>query len=177
MDSEDDFFRPSSKFSYQPTNIRLSLPTEAVEATLNLLRKAGRRESGLFWYGPRDEAGNGTVAYVIAPRQRMFWGNYHVSAQHLAEIVHHLRDDWKPLVQVHSHPGVRVEHSNYDDSMVSSRRILSVVFPSYGRGSESFPDGIGVHEWQNDYWHLLDPASVRRRIILTDGAAQVEDLR
>jgi len=141
------------------------------------LCRAGRRESGLFWYGPKDAVGNGTVAYVVAPRQRMSWGNYAVSPQALAEIVYRLLDDWKPLAQVHSHPSLQVEHSNYDDRMVSSRRALSLVFPSYGHGFEPFPTGVGVHEWQNDYWHLLDLASAQRRVLLIEGTVRVEDLR
>jgi hypothetical protein len=57
----------------------------------------------------------------------MSWGNYHVSAQDFGEVVHRLPDNWKPLTQVHSHPVLRVEHSSYDDRMVSSHRVLSLV--------------------------------------------------
>jgi hypothetical protein len=177
MDSEDDLLRPLPLSLYRPVDLQLRVSPDALTATLDLLRRAGNRESGLFWYGPRDPVGNGTVAYVVAPRQRMSWGNYHVSAQDLGEVVYRLPDNWKPLAQVHSHPGFRVEHSNYDDSMVSSHRVLSLVFPSYGRGVEPFPNGVGVHEWQDDYWHLLDLASVRRRIVLIDGTVRAEDLR
>ncbi len=177
MDSEDDFFRPSPLSLYRPSGLQLRVPSDAVTATLSLLCQAGSRESGLFWYGSRDASGHGTVTYVVAPRQRMSWGNYHISAQDLGEVVHRLPDDWKPLAQVHSHPGVRVEHSNYDDHMVSSHRVLSVVFPSYGRGVEPFPVGVGVHEWQDDYWHLLDFTSAQCRIVLIDGTVRVEDFR
>jgi hypothetical protein len=177
MESEDEFLRPPPACPYRAVDLRLRVPGAAVTATLELLRRASRRESGIFWYGPRDEPGNGTVAYVVAPRQRMSWGNYNVSTQQLAEVVYRLPDDWKPLVQAHSHPGLRVEHSNYDDRMVSSRRALSLVFPSFGWGTGMFPSGVGVHEWQNDYWHLLDPTSAERRIVLIDGAVRVEDFR
>jgi hypothetical protein len=177
MDVEDDLFRAPPAHPYQPVDLQLRLPADALTATIDLLCRAGRRESGLFWYGPRDSAGNGSVAYVVAPRQRMTWGNYAVSAQALAEIVHRLPGDWKPLAQVHSHPGPRVEHSNYDDRMVSSRRALSLVFPSYGQRSEPFPIGVGIHEWQNDYWHLLDLASAQQRVLLIGGTVRVEDMR
>jgi hypothetical protein len=61
--------------------------------------------------------------------------------------------------------------------MVISHRVLSLVFPFYGRGSGSFPVGVGVHEWQNEYWHLLDFELTQRRVLIIDGTARVEDLR
>ena len=117
------------------------------------------------------------MAYVVAPRQRMSWGNYYISAQALGEVVHKLPSNWKPLAQVHSHPGMSVEHSNYDDRMVSSRRVLSLVFPSYGRGGRPFPFGVGMHEWQGNYWHLLDVEMAQRRVVVVGGSVRVEDLR
>lgn len=177
MESEGDLLRPAPACPYEPVDVRLSVPAQALAATIALLRRAGRRESGVLWYGLRDNTGNGTVAYVVAPRQRMTWGNYSISAEALAEVVHRLPDDWKPLAQVHSHPGRIVEHSSYDDRMVSSRRVLSLVFPCYGRGIKAFPLGVGVHECQNGYWHLLDPASALCRVVLIDETVRVEDLR
>jgi hypothetical protein len=177
MDNEGDSFRPLPPKLYQPVDLKLRIPTDAIAATHRLLKRAGRRESGLFWYGPRNQGGDGTVAYVVAPRQRMSWGNYHIAPEDLAQIVHQLPDDWKPLAQVHSHPGWSVEHSPYDDRMVSSYRVLSIVFPRYGRDRGSFPNHVGIHEWQDDYWHLLDLPSAQQRVILIDGTIRVEDLR
>jgi hypothetical protein len=37
--------------------------------------------------------------------------------------------------------------------------------------------GVGIHEWQNGYWHLLEDQFSRDRICLTEGDIQVEDLR
>jgi hypothetical protein len=177
VEAEDDLFRPAPNRPYAPMDTQLRVPVDGIRATLTLLRRAGRRESGLFWYGPRDAAGNGLVQHVAAPRQRMSWGNYHVSAEALAEIVHRLPEGWKPLAQVHSHPGTRVEHSNYDDRLLSSRRALSLVFPLYGCSDVAFPGGVGVHEWQIDYWHLLDGHLAARRVVTVDGTVTVEDLR
>jgi len=128
MSMEDEFKRNPPPLPYEPGMLRLFLPLEAVQATHRLLRMAGRRESGVMWYGTKDASGDGTVRYVVAPRQQMRWGNYHVSAEALAEVVHRLPEGLKPLAQAHSHPGEWVEHSTYDDAMVSSNRILSLVF-------------------------------------------------
>ena len=177
VDSEDELGRPPPPRPYIAADLQLQVPSGAIEATRSLLQRAGRRESGLFWYGCRDNRGNGTVAYVVAPRQRMSWGNYHISPEALAEVVQRLPAGWRPLAQVHSHPGVRVEHSNYDDQMASSRRALSLVFPLYGRGDTAFPSGVGVHECQNDYWHLLNAEQASRRIVVFEAAVKSEDLR
>ena len=177
MDSEDDLFRPPAPRPYAHGGARLSVPVRALHVTLAMLQSVGRRECGVFWYGPKDGDGNGLVAYVAAPKQRMTWGNYHVSTDALNEVVNQLSDGWKPVGQVHSHPAVRVEHSNYDDRMMNSRRALSLVFPFYGRPSMAFPQGIGVHEFQIDYWHLLDAEVAAHRVVLCEGDVKVDDFR
>jgi hypothetical protein len=174
---EDELRRPPPKSTYRPVALQLQVPRDAVKATLTLLQRAGSRESGVFWYGKRDADGNGLVTYVVAPRQRMSWGNYHVPPNALAEVVHRLPSDWKPLAQLHSHPGLGVEHSMYDDRMASSRRALSLVFPFYGRPHTTFPLGVGVHEWQIDYWHLLSLEQALRRVAVCDGVITMDDLR
>ena len=178
MDAEEDnLFRPQPPSPYQLVEARLRLPAGALSASLALLQAAGRRESGLFWYGPRDADGGGTVAYVVAPRQRMSWGNYSVSTDALTEVVQALPEGFKPLAQIHSHPGAHVEHSGYDDRMVSSKRALSIVFPYHGRARGAFPHGVGIHEWQADYWHLLDSPIATQRVVIVEGAVRVEDRR
>lgn len=177
IEFEDSLRRPSPLLPYRTENLKLDVPVNAVTITLELLQRAARRESGLFWYGERDAVGNGLVTYVVAPRQRMTRGNYHVSPQALAEVVNRLPTNWKPLAQVHSHPGISVEHSNYDDRMASSRRVLSLVFPLYGRSQAPFPIGVGIHEYQNNYWYLLNQEDAARRVILINGDVCYEDLR
>jgi hypothetical protein len=97
VEAEDNLRRPPAARPYASVAQKLRIPSQAIETTLELLRLAGQRESGLFWYGTRDTAGNGTVQHVAAPRQKMSWGNFHVSPEALAEIVHRLPEGWKPL--------------------------------------------------------------------------------
>jgi hypothetical protein len=97
----------------------------------------------------------------------MTWGNYHVDPAAMSEMLSIVPDDWKPLAQIHCHPGKGVEHSRYDDEMASSKRALSIVFPFYGRWTGPWPDDVGVHEWQDDYWHLLPPQEAAKRVRLT----------
>lgn len=178
MKNEDDLQREPPPAPYVPAIAQLFVPMQALEATYELLQKAGRRESGVIWYGPRDEQGCGIVRFVVAPRQKMHWGNYAISVEALTEIVHQLPNGWKPLAQIHSHPEDWVEHSTYDDEMVSSHRILSLVFPFYGRRrSGGFLQGVGIHEWQNGYWHLLEGDDRAHRVQSTEGNVLVEDMR
>ena len=178
METEDELRRPPPPCPYQAGPARLYLPDNALAGTLALLQRARRLESGVYWYGTKTKEGDGQVKLVVAPLQYMSWSNFVVSTQALTAIVSRLPDDWKPLAQVHSHPGARVEHSNYDDRMASSKRALSVVFPHYGHCRVSFPGDVGVHEYQNNYWHLLDTEAARRRITVTTAAdVQVEDHR
>lgn len=178
MDDEDISARPKPPLPYRAGPAVLRVPSEAVRATCLLLQRAGARESGVFWYGTREEGGISRVRLAVAPRQTMAKFNYHVDAEAVAEIVRNLSPAWRPLAQVHSRPGKLVEHSRYDDRMIMSKRVLSLVFPRYGNAAPAaFPVGVGVHEYQNGYWHLLDEASARARVELEEGEAQTADLR
>jgi len=88
----------------------------------------------------------------------------------MSEMCADLHDDLRLLAQIHSHPGDWVEHSPYDDQVVASRRGLSLVVPRYGRGVQLWPDRIGVHEWQDGYWHRLSQGLARRRVRLVPPA-------
>jgi hypothetical protein len=137
-------------------------------------------EACCFWYGRGDESGNGQVFAIVIPWQENHWGNYTVPANAMAAVSQATRSfGWRNLAQVHTHPGRGVEHSPYDDEHVNSRRALSLVLPQYGKWRGLWPQGIGVHEFQEDYWHLLADEAARQRItVLTiDGDIQILELR
>lgn len=177
MTDEDLDPRPRAARPYQPSASCVLVPVLALEGTLSLLRRAGRYESAVFWYGTKDASGNATVTYVVAPQQISRPRNYQVPAASVSAMVGRLQPGWKPIAQIHSHPGDNVEHSNYDDRMAISTKALSLVVPRYGQWSGTFPERIGVHEWQNSYWHLLTSAQAHARIRVANIAVTVEDLR
>lgn len=178
MDDEELLPRPPPATLYRLGTAVLRLPPEAVHGTHALLQRANARESGALWYGPRTADGSGEVRLVVAPRQQMSRFNYHIEAEAVAAIVRQLPADWRPLAQVHSHPSQWVEHSRYDDRMAMSKRALSIVFPFFGRGlPEPFPAAIGIHEFQDGYWHLLDRVAAKARVAVAPGPVQVADLR
>ncbi|WOS66962.1 MULTISPECIES: Mov34/MPN/PAD-1 family protein [Sinorhizobium] len=176
MEDEDLLRRPPAPRPYVPSNALLLVPPQAVLATRQLLQRAGRREACVFWYGDRDDVS--VVRSVRAPVQQSFRGNYHVEPEAMSQMVHNLDANWRPLAQVHSHPGLNTEHSRYDDKMMSSRKVLSIVFPLYGVQAAPWPSGLGIHEWQIDYWHMLTPAEVDGRLALHQASAlDVRDFR
>ena len=177
MRNEFDDFRRSSDQPYLPDGRVLVVPANAVVATSNLLRRAGKLEACVFWYGTRAE-GEATVKAVRAPHQTATRFNYHVDEVAMSLMCQTLAPEWRPLAQIHSHPGPSVEHSPYDDTMVSSKRALSLVFPNYGNIGGLWPCGIGVHEWQSEYWHLLTPDQAIARVQLAgETPISIEDLR
>ena len=175
--SDDDQRRAPPARPYAPNGSARLLPADALAAASALLRAAGQREACVFLYGTR-RGDHAVVEAVRAPAQANTRFNYHVEAAAMSLMSSTLADEWRPLAQVHSHPGVGVEHSRYDDLMVASRRALSFVFPNYGRIGGDWPSGIGVHEWQDGYWHLLSPELATSRVWMGPVAGvDVRDLR
>lgn len=119
------------------------------------------------------------VRAVVVPAQINTWGNYQVTADAVAAMAARTRPEgWRNLAQVHTHPRHNVEHSWYDDENASSRRALSVVVPHYGLWNQCWPEGLGVHEYQDEYWHLLAPEDAGRRIVIVpEVEVELVDLR
>lgn len=181
--AEEDFgFRPAPPRPYVPDDAVLEISDRVLTATFEAHLGSARRkvESCCFWYGTVSEKGRGRVQTVVIPAQRNTWGNYHVRSEAMAAVSAATRRlSSRNLTQIHTHPGRLVEHSLYDDQMANSRQALSLVLPNYGVPGCSWPDEIGVHAFQEGYWHRLSSRQASKRIaILSDyGPIQVLDLR
>lgn len=114
-----------------------------------------RLEAGCIWYGRRGDDFN--IASVVGvPKQENNPLNFHIDADSLAELNEKIGETGLTVVaQVHIHPGVDVEHSFYDDRMIVSRRIHSLVLPYYGKQPCNTSDA-GVHVFRDGSWQLLD---------------------
>jgi hypothetical protein len=179
-EEEFDGLRSKPRIPYRLAARRLMLPREALDVTVRLFQRSGRLETGCFWYGlTDDERLTDVVAAVVVPHQLQTWGNYSVPASAMRAV--HSRVSplgLRNLSQVHSHPGAMVEHSIYDDEMANSRKALSVVIPHYGRWAARWPMGIGVHEFQDGFWHLLSDLDAARRIVISEtGKVEYIDCR
>lgn len=179
MNDETTLWRARPPSPYAPTGKMLTVPTQTLVRTAAVLRAAGAVESACLWLGSLDENGHGVVKALVVPLQVNRPRNYSVSGNAMLKVAEFARARaWTVVGAIHSHPGMGVEHSTYDDEMTPSRRAVSIVMPRYGHWSGPWPHGLGVHEYFEKYWHLLSDEHARQRVALSDAPeVQTFDLR
>jgi hypothetical protein len=165
----------------QPATSTLSVPAAARRLTLAVFAPyaSAGLEACLFWYGPRDAAGDGRVAAVVVPAQRNHWGAFQVDGATMTAVARATAPyGWRNLAQLHSHPGTMVAHSPEDDARAVSRRALSLVLPRYGRGP-GWPTRVGVHTFEAGSWRRLtdQQAAARLQLLVGRGDVALVDLR
>lgn len=172
-------WRPRPPSPYRPTGRVTEAALLVLATTLQVLRSAGRREAACLWLGKHQPGEASVVHAVVVPKQVNHSQNYFIGPEAMREVAVLARPrKWTLIAAVHSHPGYSIEHSEYDDLMTPSRSALSLVFPSYGTWQAKWPNGVGVHEFIDDYWHLLPPADSERRVRFREGLASgLFDLR
>lgn len=122
-------------------------------------------EACCFWYGRHVSDAVSKVSAVVVPRQINRRLNFDVPSSSIPPVSEATRrEGWKNLAQLHSHPGTDVEHSLYDDLHANSRRALSIVLPNYGAPTMNWFDDVGLHEFQNGYWHYLSAQDASNRL-------------
>jgi hypothetical protein len=169
MNDETMLWRPRPPSAYMPTNKVLKVPILTLARTAMVLRAAGPVESACLWLGSLTEEGHGTVKALVVPMQINRPRKYAVPGEAMLQVAEVARTNaWTVVGAIHSHPGVGVEHSRYDDEMTPSRRAVSLVMPHYGHWTETWPHGVGVHEYLERYWHRLSNEHARQRVNLTD---------
>lgn len=179
MNDETLQWRPRPPSEYVPTGKVLTVPARTLARTVAVLRAAGPVESACLWLGLLDENANGVVHALIVPTQINRPRNYSVPGEAMLKVAEVARAQaWTVIGAIHSHPGVDVEHSRYDDEMTPSRRAVSLVVPFYGHWSGPWPRGLGIHEYLDKYWHRLSDEHARKRVLLSDAPeVQTIDLR
>jgi len=173
------FWRPSPPTPYRPTRRTTKASGLTLTATIQVLRSVGKMEAGCLWLGRFLVGGDAVVEAIVVPKQTNRPRNYSVTANAMQEVAVIARPrKWTLVAAVHSHPGISVEHSEYDDEMAPSRSALSLVFSNYGNWQGNWPTGIGVHEFIDNYWHLLPAEDSAKRVLFTgDPGPQLFDLR
>lgn len=167
MNDETAMWRPAPPSRYVPTGKVLMVPEPTLARTVASLRTSGNVESTCLWLGILHDDGNAEVQAIVAPKQTNRPRSYLVSGDAMLEVADLARAHrWTVVGAIHSHPGVFVEHSTYDDEMTPSRRAASIVVPCYGHWSGPWPRGLGVHEYFERYWHLLSEEQARQRVAL-----------
>jgi Prokaryotic homologs of the JAB domain len=166
---------------YENRGQQLLLPAELPGAVTRAFTRPAhaRLEAGALLYGIR---GTGSAADVVralvVPDQEGRRTRYRVPHAAIAAASAATRDHgWVTLGQVHSHPGKGVEHSWYDDRHAVSVRAVSLVLPFYGRDLGDWKDRIGVHDYQDGWWHLLTAEQAAARTSFADVPLRIIDLR
>lgn len=131
-------------------------------------------EGGCLWYGNRQI---GIVEIIGVPRQINRERNFEIQSDALAELNQRVPDELSVLAQLHAHPGRRVRQSGWDDRMIVSRRIISIVLPHYGRTPVDL--GVcGIHRVTDGRWRCLAEAARAESIVwIKTPAARLIDLR
>jgi hypothetical protein len=142
---------------------------------------ASRRvEGGCFWYADADPSGDHRpVAAIGVPKQDNFPRNFRISADSLADLNEAAPEGAAVVAQLHSHPEQWVGQSNWDDELIVSRRILSVVLPHYAGGEPLIKD-CGLHVFEGGEWRRVPLSRLGSRLIVDaakDPQPSVIDLR
>lgn len=98
-------------------------------------------------------------------------GYFTVSGAAMSEAGKHFRVfGMQRLVQVHTHPGRDVRHSEFDDANTYSQRngALSIVVPYHARRRTAVSD-CGVHIRLDSGWVRLRPKEISKQIQIIPG--------
>jgi JAB domain-containing protein similar to deubiquitination enzymes len=173
----------SQPAAWEDRGRRLLLPAGLPGAVARAFARQARArlEAGALLYGTRG-SGDGaadTVHGLVIPQQEGSRARYHVPHAAIAAASAATIDrGWVTVAQLHSHPAADVEHSWYDDRHAVSVRAISIVLPFYGRDPGHWPGRIGVHEYQDGWWHLLTAGQAAARISFAENAPlHIIDLR
>ena len=163
---------------YRPSGRILEAPESLLAQTLAALQSVPMREAACLWLGV-SEGNSARVKALVVPRQWNRRLNYEIPAEAMQTVAELARPrGWTLLANIHSHPGADTEHSLYDDEMMPSRKALSLVFPWHGHWRSPWPYDAGVHEFVDDYWHLLTEDAAGDRIVWRmDLPLTLKDLR
>jgi proteasome lid subunit RPN8/RPN11 len=139
-----------------------------------------RREAGALLYGVGStDVGDADIVHtLVIPAQIGHRTHYRIPPESIAAASAATRPLGLVTVgQVHSHPGEDVEHSWYDDRHAISTRAVSFVLPRYGRDPCDWLARIGVHDYQDGWWHQLTAEQITTRVSFTDTSLKILDLR
>jgi proteasome lid subunit RPN8/RPN11 len=159
----------------------LVIPERILEVTSEWLRRAGKNgvphEGVTYLAGTLDGVNGATVTTCLAPEAETAPSWYSTSAVANAAVVAWVREhklDY--LGQVHSHPGTRVGHSNWDErhAFMPMEGTWSIVVPNYARDGMKTLSDCGVHRMENGAYRRL----LRREVaaLLTIGGELVDGL-
>lgn len=150
----------------------LDCTVDALERLLPTYRDADGDHEGIAFLAGRELRDLTLFTTTIAPNADHRRGYVRCSEDDVAAASKVARQHGLGvLAQVHSHPGSSSVHSQGDNAMVllPFEGMLSIVVPHYGCYGVRPLHALGVHQFQNGRWVLVEAHSVQQsfRIIPT----------
>jgi len=144
------------------------------QSTLQALARYGPRrvEAACLWYGDRKDDAARALAVGI-PRQVNRARNFEIPADALAELNQLMSDGLVVVAQVHSHPGSCTTHSPWDNAMMVSRKIFSLVIPHYA-ARPCDPAAAGIHVHDGARWIKLAPTVTQEHLRVETAETEFE---
>jgi hypothetical protein len=131
-------------------------------------RKAVERVAYLDGIGQSNLEVVTTLVFPDANLQKQYFS---VSAEAMTKCAQHFRANGiYRLAQVHTHPGMWVDHSPHDDEMAYSQHdgAISIVLPQHGRSRPDLID-CGILVRGTEGWRRLDANETGRTITIVPG--------
>jgi len=137
--------------------------TQAAALLRTYRGRRGDHEGIVFLLGVRPSPQTLVITTAVAPEadhgpEYVMCNEEQMLAITLAGRAHHIA----LLGELHSHPSGWTEHSPGDDQLVFMPRelMISIVAPHYGHTGLTPIATLGVHQFQDGRWVLIDPESV-----------------
>jgi hypothetical protein len=170
---------------FTPDDERLYLvDPEIIRFTTDVLRHYGRQkmEGVVYWAGVIS-SDHSHICCAVAPKAKTERFNFVVDHEANEEFVSFVNDHSVQYIsQVHSHPGLWVDHSGTDDRNAAFRceGLVSVVVPSYSKKGMMPLYHCGIHRYtEGEFIRLSDPYVLRHFKVekLTQNEILLKDFR
>lgn len=157
-------------FQAPHVTIAADLISESVLLLQGAMDDVSAHEKVLYWAGVRTEKA-WHITTCIEPELTSTWGSYHTSAVANAKVIQYLAsNELELLCQVHSHPGIFVDHSDGDNegAFMPYEGFLSIVVPFYGADGILPLKQCGVHRFQNGRFYRLTEGEIHEGFTIVD---------
>ena len=157
-----------------PSNRRLLVQRSLLEKTHRVFFDYWLKgfEGVAYWHGMENDRGATDIALaLVVPESKNTLGNFEVTTEETTRMGHLMaKKGLVCLAQVHTHPGMLLSQSKYDEQHALSRRdgFLSLIVPEYGNVSLYDLENVSVHESWAGSWVSLDKIAKGKRVQIVD---------
>lgn len=137
------------------------MDTQVISFTERILQEYGKREpscEGLIYWAGKIQGNLYLITHAIAPKTKASRHGILTSHDSNARVVEYLCDNELVYIsQVHTHPGIWVDHSEVDNEETAFRSegFLSIVVPCFSRKGILPWKQCGVHLYTNSKFERL----------------------